>query len=54
MWKDNVAIDVNVSLADLVNGSFALERGELKAIPPAIEGQATELQPDAKPPDEPK
>jgi phage terminase small subunit len=44
MWKDNLAIDVNVSLADLVNGSFQLEAGK------TIEGEATE-QPAAQTPD---
>jgi phage terminase small subunit len=37
MFKDNIQLDINVSLADLVNGSYELERGELKAVAPAIE-----------------
>jgi phage terminase small subunit len=37
MFKDNIQLDINVSLADLVNGSYELERGELKPVAPAIE-----------------
>ena len=29
LFKENVNIDVNISLADLVNGSYKLERGEV-------------------------
>jgi hypothetical protein len=38
MFKDNIDINVNVSLADLVNGSYRLERGELQI----VDGQMTE------------
>ena len=38
MFKDNVDLNINVSLADLVNGSYRIERGELTA--PAIEAKA--------------
>ena len=30
MYRDNVDLNVNVNLADLVNGSYSLERGELQ------------------------
>lgn len=41
LFKENIDLNVNVSLADLVNGSYKLERGELAPDPiaqaPAIE-----------------
>jgi hypothetical protein len=46
LWRDNVDVNVNVSLADLVNGSYELERGEPRArlvAPAAIEGEAVDL-----------
>jgi phage terminase small subunit len=46
LWRDNVDVNVNVSLADLVNGSYELERGEPRArlvAPAAIEGEAVDV-----------
>jgi phage terminase small subunit len=42
LFKENVSVDLNISLADLVNGSYKLERGELigDSATPAIEHQA--------------
>ena len=37
LFKENIDLNVNVSLADLVNGSYKLERGELQPEAPAIE-----------------
>lgn len=41
LFKENIDLNVNVSLADLVNGSYKLDAGELKPVapgdPPAIE-----------------
>jgi phage terminase small subunit len=34
LFKENIDLNVNVSLADLVNGSYQLERGELVASSP--------------------
>ena len=40
LYKENIDLNVNVSLADLVNGSYKLERGELTPeAPAAIEHQ---------------
>jgi phage terminase small subunit len=38
MYRDNVDLNVNVSLADLVNGSYKIEKGEIA--PPVIEAKA--------------
>ena len=38
LFKENTALNVNISLADLVNGSYRVERGELAV--PAIEAKA--------------
>jgi phage terminase small subunit len=47
LFKENIDLNVNVSLADLVNGSFELERGELKPkAPAAIEHMADKLSAD--------
>jgi len=53
LFKENIDLNVNVSLLDLVNGSYKLERGELQGIDaaaapelPAIEHQA-EPEPSA-------
>jgi phage terminase small subunit len=41
LFKENVDLNINMSLADLVNGSYKLERGELtKDDAKTIEGQA--------------
>jgi phage terminase small subunit len=41
LFKENIDLNVNVSLADLVNGSYKLERGELTPdSAPAIEHKA--------------
>jgi hypothetical protein len=42
MFKENIGLDVNVSLSDLVAGSYKLERDELQLPPPtpAIERNA--------------
>jgi len=47
MFKENVDLNVSVSLADLVNGSYRLERGELQV----VDGKMIEVTPaptDAK------
>ena len=52
MFKENVQVDVNVSLADLVNGSFRLERGEAQAMlesPAPLELEAEEVTGEARP-----
>jgi len=41
MYRDNVDLNVNVSLADLVNGSYRLERGELRV----VDGKMIEVTP---------
>ena len=43
LFKENVNIDVNISLADLVNGSYKLERGEV------IDATAQEVSPPSLP-----
>jgi phage terminase small subunit len=35
LFKENIDLNVNVSLADLVNGSYKLERGEITPGEPA-------------------
>jgi hypothetical protein len=46
LYKENIDLNVNISLADLVNGSYAIERGELAApARPAIEHQGDTAQP---------
>ena len=50
MFKENVDLNVNVSLADLVNGSFRLERGEAQAMlesPAPLELEAEEVAGEA-------
>jgi phage terminase small subunit len=47
MFKDHVDFNVNMSLADLVAGSYKLERGELQLPPPAasvIDAEAQEIE----------
>ena len=47
LFKENIELNVNVSLADLVNGSYRLERGEAidvtpgQIIPPSDEALST-------------
>ena len=43
MYRDNVDLNVNVSLADLMNGSYRLERGELRV----VDGKMIEVTPSA-------
>ena len=38
LFKENTALNVNISLADLVNGSYKIEKGEIA--PPVIEAKA--------------
>ena len=38
LFKENTALNVNISLADLVKGSYKIEKGEIA--PPVIEGKA--------------
>ena len=37
LFKENIDLNINVSLADLVNGSYKLEAGEIKPTAAAIE-----------------
>ena len=47
LFKENIDLNVNVSLADLVNGSYKLERGELTPeAPAAIEHKAPADKPE--------
>jgi phage terminase small subunit len=44
LFKENIDLNVNVSLADLVNGSYKLDGGELKpTAPAAIEHKPQQL-----------
>ena len=44
LFKENIDLNVNVSLADLVNGSYKLERGELTAASEQQTDSATTIE----------